>query len=76
MHCLSTGVGAAGTGGVNIIVDVLDHTGQILFTQNVVISNYVKFDSLVEQTACGVEELTLSNCRRQSHTEEKLLPNS
>jgi hypothetical protein len=47
MHSLSTVVGAAGTGGVNIIVDVLDRTGQILFTQNVVISNDVKFDRVL-----------------------------
>jgi len=29
MHSLSTGSGAAGTGGDYIIVDVLDHTGKI-----------------------------------------------
>lgn len=44
MHSLSTGGGAAGTGGVYKIVDVLDHTGETFFTQNVIISNDVKFD--------------------------------
>jgi hypothetical protein len=47
MHCLSTGGGAAGTGGVYIMVDVSDHNGKILFTQNVIISNDVKFDRVL-----------------------------
>jgi hypothetical protein len=50
MHCLSTGGGggaAAGTGGVYVTVDVLDHTGKILFIQNEITSNDMKFDRVL-----------------------------
>jgi hypothetical protein len=47
MHCLSTSGDAAGTGSIYIIVDVSVHIGKILFTQNVMINNDVKFDTVL-----------------------------
>jgi hypothetical protein len=50
MHCLSTGGGgggAAGTGGIYIIEDVSVHIGKTLFTQTVIINNYIKFDRVL-----------------------------
>jgi len=47
MQCLSTGSSAVGTGGVYVIVNVSDHTDKILFIQNVIVSNDVKFDRVL-----------------------------
>jgi hypothetical protein len=47
MHCLNTSGGAAGTSSVNIMVDVSVHIGKTLFTQNVIINNDVKFDTVL-----------------------------
>jgi hypothetical protein len=47
MHCLKSGGGAAGMGGIYIMVDVLVHIGKTLFPQNVIINNHLKFDRVL-----------------------------